>query len=377
MTVNPEAQRLADLFRRQAGSVIQRDSPLYSALLLRVADDVLGGGPTLELLCHRASERAGQALPLRLLASAHWLALAGSAPTLASHLPSTGGDGSEEGAWRAVTELIGTRASELDELLERPLQTNEPGRSQALISGLAAVAAATARPLRTLELGASAGLNLCWPDYRFDSDAGVLGDPHSQLRLTCAPWPRPLPKIQVAETRGCDAHPLDPEDPEDQLTLRSAVWADQPERLARLDAALAIAAQHPPLVERADALEWLEQIEPSPGTATVVFHSVVEQYLSHEQRGKLNTSMRQLINSATANAPVGWLSLERPQDQGAYGRAELRLALSPDPERHLLGHTSFHGSPVELDRRESRRWCEPSRLARRASVHRLRAASSR
>ncbi|MGI8556919.1 MAG: hypothetical protein ACR2ND_01200 [Solirubrobacteraceae bacterium] len=58
--------------------------------------------------------------------------------------------------------------------------------------------------------------------------------------------------------------------------------------------------------------------------------------------------MNELLAGTSADAPVAWLSLERPAGQGAYGMAELRLALSPDPVRRLLGHASYHGSPVAL-----------------------------
>lgn len=49
--------------------------------------------------------------------------------------------------------------------------------------------------------------------------------------------------VEVVQAHGCDAQPLDPRRPEDKLTLQSAVWADQPERFAALEAALAVAAE--------------------------------------------------------------------------------------------------------------------------------------
>ncbi|MGI8556918.1 MAG: DUF2332 family protein [Solirubrobacteraceae bacterium] len=49
--------------------------------------------------------------------------------------------------------------------------------------GFLATAAATRKPLRTLELGASAGLNLNWRHYRFESVAGWFGEPDSPVSL--------------------------------------------------------------------------------------------------------------------------------------------------------------------------------------------------
>lgn len=342
------SDRLAVLFRRQAASVIQRGSPLYVELLGRVGDNVHAGGVFLALLRSRAGELSGQALPLRLMAAFHRLALGGGAAALAAHLPSCGGAGDAEAAWQAMVDLVESNPHHLDVLLDAPLQTNEPGRSRALVTGFLAVAAATRLPLRVLELGASAGLNLNWPHYRFESGAGLVGDPGSPLRLSCAPWPTPLPALEVVEARGCDAHPLDPRRAEDRLTLRAAVWADQLARFGDLDAALDVADAHPPQVERSELLAWLDRVEAREGTATVVFHSVVEQYLDPAARAQLAAAMTRLLNGADARAPIAWLSLERAAGQGAYGLAELRLALSPDPQRRLLGHASYHGSALEL-----------------------------
>src|SRR5205823_5257960 len=56
--------------------------------------------------------------------------------------------------------------------------------------------------------------------------------------------------------------------------LRACVFADQPERLERLDAALAIAREHPPPLVEGDALSLLPDIlERVPaGMQPIVFH---------------------------------------------------------------------------------------------------------
>ncbi len=343
------ARRLAIRFGRQADSVIQRGSPLYTGLLRRLADDLLAGGPAWRLLERRASEPAGWALPLRLMACLHRLALSGAAPALAAHYPSTGGDGDRDAAWVALVGVLEAQRDTLDRLLDAPLQTNEPGRSSALVTGLLAVAAATGKPLRLFELGASAGLNLNWPRYRFDAGLWSLGAADAAVRLPCAAWPAEPPRLDLLEARGCDAQPLDARSPDARLTLRSAVWADQLDRLAQLDAALAEARRHPPAVERADAADWLERtVGPRAGAATVVWHSVLEQYLDADRLARMRRTLSDLLSGAPPDAPVAWLSLERPPGRGAYGLAEVRLAVSPDADQHVLGHASYHGSAVRL-----------------------------
>jgi hypothetical protein len=139
-------------------------------------------------------------------------------------------------------------------------------------------------PLRVLEIGSSAGLNLRWDRYRYDggADGTGFGPVNSPVRLTGgyhAPAPRLDVLAMVAERRGCDASPLDATAREDQLTLKSFVWPEQADRLARLDAALQVAERVPAPVDRADAGEWVEaqlaDDSAAAGTATVVFHSIV------------------------------------------------------------------------------------------------------
>jgi len=73
--------------------------------------------------------------------------------------------------------------------------------------------AATGLPLRLLEIGASAGLNLRWDHFPF-LDVPVT--------------------IRVAERRGCDLNPMDPTLDESRAALLCFVWPDQTERLQLL-----------------------------------------------------------------------------------------------------------------------------------------------
>jgi hypothetical protein len=87
---------------------------------------------------------------------------------------------------------------------------------------------------------------------------------------------------------------VDPRSEEGRLTLTSYVWADQLERLERLRAALAVASEVEAPVERAGAAGWTEArlAEPAPGTATVVFHSIVMQYLPVAERERFERALQ-------------------------------------------------------------------------------------
>jgi hypothetical protein len=114
----------------------------------------------------------------------------------------------------------------------------------------------------------------------------------------------------------------------------SYVWPDQLERLERLRGALAVAAEIDVPVERAAAPEWIEGrlAESAPRMATVVFHSVVMQYLSTGERESLERSVK--------DASVAWLRME-PADE----MADVRLWLGG--EDRLLARAGYHGDPVE------------------------------
>ena len=156
------SERLAAVLRQQETWCARLGSPLYAALLGAAAGDVEMGGPTLAVLAGHDDDPLGSALALRLLGAVHCLVLDGRAPALARHYPSAGGDAGPDGAWPAFRDLLEAQRDTVRTLVDRPVQTNEAGRSAALLGGFFTVARETGLPLRLLELGSSAGLNLRW-----------------------------------------------------------------------------------------------------------------------------------------------------------------------------------------------------------------------
>src|SRR5262249_38169107 len=156
---------------------------------------------------------------------------------------------------------------------------NEVGRSAALVPGFLTVAAATGLPLRLLEVGSSAGLNLRVDGYWYEQRGASWGDPDSGVRFVDL-WPDASPPLSVAGTiadrRGCDRDPIDATDPESTARLLSYVWPDQTDRFAMLRAALDVARRTPVTIDQVSVDDWLpaQLAEPVPGVATVVFHSV-------------------------------------------------------------------------------------------------------
>jgi hypothetical protein len=346
LDVREEALDIAELLRWQADACARLGSPLYGLLLERAADDFTAGGPVADVLRGHEDDPRWSMLALRLMGAVHRLVLAGDAPELAPYYPSAGGAASGESVWPAFRSVVGERREELRRLVDRPVQTNEVGRSAALLGGFLVVARETGLPLRLLEIGASAGLNLRWDRYRYESAAGVWGDAGSRVRFTDVFTGKAPPldvDARVVERAGCDRNPLDPTTEEGRLTVLAYVWADQLDRIRLLEAALAIAAAVPVRLERADAADWLDQrLTVDEGAATVLFHSIVVQYLERERRVHMRKRIEAVGAEATDAAPLAWVRMEP-----AGERADVRVTTWPGGEERLLATAGYHGRDVE------------------------------
>ena len=125
------------------------------------------------------------------------------------------------------------------------------------------------------------------------------------------------------------------------------MWPDQTERFRCWRPRSTWRADFPVTIDRADIPGWLaEQLdEPVPDRATVVFHSIVWQYLTDDERadGRGGTFARRR-QRATADAPLAWLRLEPAPD---LTHAELRLTTWPGGEERLLARATYHVGPVQ------------------------------
>src|SRR5215207_4014637 len=176
-----DATSVADLLRFQSEACRWVGSPLYEALLSRAAADYEAGGPTRRLLGGHEGDPKDSALGLRMMGAVNRLVLEGEAPALAERYRA--GDGDHERTWRAFRATLEERLAELRPLLERPVQTNEVGRCAALLPGFLDVAVRTGLPLRLLEVGASAGPNLDWSEYRYEVGGFARAPPGSPFRI--------------------------------------------------------------------------------------------------------------------------------------------------------------------------------------------------
>ena len=351
-------------FRTQAEACGRLGSPMYADLLGRVADAVGGPGGVdgvegevlRRVLVGHEDDPGPSGLALRLAGSVHRLVLQRRAGALATYYPSVGGTWEAEGGWAAFCELVATEPGAVREWLDRPPQTNEVGRAAGLLAGLLEVGRTSPLPVRLVEIGSSGGLNLLADRFCVvDTDGRAHGDPASPVRLEGGwsgpgPWTDPdLRWPEVVERRGSDVMPVDVATTAGRLALTAYVWPDMGARHERLRGALRLAEQTPVAVLEQSARDLVGGLELVEGTVTVLWHSVMWQYLDRAEQDDVTARIEALGAAATATAGFAHLALEparrRPEEDH-----EFWLALRRWPgagERQFLARSRGHGVPVD------------------------------
>jgi hypothetical protein len=348
--VNPA---LLDHFTEQAGFCEAFGSPFTARLVEALGRDLAAGGPTAALVADWPGSPRADAVSLRLAGALHAAALAGRDPALAAEYPAARPAWDAEAVWRTARAFLARERGWVADFVRSPPQTNETRRSIALLAGFLALAARFEQPFDMFELGASAGMNLCWDRFAYRTASWSWGGSSSPLIET--DWRGPPPPLdahpRVRSRAACDLNPLDLRKPEERLRLRAYIWPDQADRLARFDAAAALALAHDVRVERADAAEWLERrlAQRAPDALTVVYHSVFYQYPPRETRQRIAAALERAGGASAA--PLAWLRLE-PEAALGGPRNSVRFLVDlitwPGGERRTLATTDGHGRFVEV-----------------------------
>jgi hypothetical protein len=344
--------RLLRSLRLQAQICVGLGSPMYGDVLARVAADVEADGVFAGILAGHENDAGRLAVPLRLLGGLHRLALDGRASQLRRWYPSTGGQWDAEAAWPDIALAAADHAEQLRAALDQPPQTNEVGRAAALIGGLLTLSNRFALPIRLFEIGCSAGLNLRADHYRYRYPGGQWGPTDSPVVIDDA-WRGQLPPaaaLEIVERHGYDIAPLDATKRDGELTLLSYVWPDQPERLDRLRGAISIARRVPAQLQRRNAVDTVTGLSVGAGTLTVLWHSIMWQYLSAGDQAAVRAGIDALGSRARGDAPFAHLTLE-PQRRTPDAPVEfaVRARCWPGGDDTLLGVCSPHGPPVSWE----------------------------
>ena len=278
-------------------------------------------------------------VPLRLCGALHGLVLSGKAPELAQVYPPHAV--SDQRLGEAVSAALVDHAGHIDDWLNEAPQTNEVRRSAALIAAGHWLSGHFGLPIRLSELGASGGLNLMWDRFQLEAGRARLGPNNADLTLR-PDWTGPLPapaRPRVVERKGVDLNPVDATTPEGHLRLLAYLWPDQPERIARTEAAISVFDGQ---LAKGDAAAWLDErlARPQPGTLHLVYHTIAFQYFPRASQAQIQAAMEAAGAKATRDTPLAWLSMEA-DDQ--HPGAALTLRLWPEGQTLTLGRVDFHG----------------------------------
>lgn len=334
------ARRVIAAFRDQANSCRTLGSP-FTAELCDYLADALGNceNPVSKAVLGWQGDPSSGAdsVPLRLAGALHALVLTGADDALGRMYQQRRIDR------QLVLDALDRHGDFILNWLNSPPQTNEVARSAAIIAAARFLAGQVNLPIRALELGASAGLNLNFARYSLLDD-----DPDAALQL--APkWQGEIPRtpFQVVTAEGVDLRPVDPL--QDRLRLMAFCWADQDQRLARLKAALDMAREHRPRVTAGDAGPWLESqlAHLEQGHVTLVYHTVAAQYFPRDTLARCEAALTRAAESTGPDRVLAHVSMER---DGIGDGAALTLRLwDGRQQKWALGRADFHGRWIK--------WC--------------------
>jgi hypothetical protein len=218
--------------------------------------------------------------PLRLLGGLHYLVLGG------------------EATWEGLDGALATRGEFLARFAaEQPVQTNEVGRTAAVLRGIEALGRDR---VDLLELGTAGGL-LLYPDRYYDAS------------------------FEIVRRRGIDRNPIDVTTDDGARLLEAFVWPDQTDRIERLRAAIDVVRREPPELIQGDYVDVLEEHVQGQ---TLVMSCVTTMYLDDDRYAELVEKLR----------GVDWLSLEGPRGRRDYDGMQLVLN-----GRVLEEHVDYHG----------------------------------
>lgn len=300
----PDHGDLIEFYRSYGASSFADDEPAYAQVC-----EHLGEHPELVELIADHDPDAQQ--PNLLFAAVHYLLLGGLDHPLRDIYDGT----SSLPVAPLFADAVLSNRTAIDELLQNErTQTNEVGRSAVLALMLNDAYQRSEQPLAWIDLGASGGLNLNIDRFRIEYAMGersvATGPADAALHLKCDVRSGE-PGIssthaEIAWRVGVDRSPVQVADPDQARWLQACLWPSQPERHARMAAAIAVAQAHPQRIIGADAVDGVAQaLAEAPADAALVMTTTwVWYYLPEATKQAVLELLRD------SGRRVRWYSLE-------------------------------------------------------------------
>ncbi len=337
----------AEAFQSQVDYCTANDAPVTAAIVAAIAASASMNTATGAKILGWTGHPMFDALPLRITGGVHHLWRKGLVPELA---PLFDGSGTAETNATLMRAVFAKYDAALLPWLDGPPQTNEPGRSATLMTGLLEIVARHGPKLEILEIGSSAGLNLLIDRYRIDLPDISTGPSDSTVPLT-PDWRGPPPPAVVPDIvsiRGVDIAPVDATTEAGADRLLAYCWADHTQRFERLAHALALLRAHPPRLEQGDAPDWVETrlSEPQPaGTTRVLMHSIVWTYIAAKGQARITAAMEAAAVKATFERPLAWVQVEA--DRNVHQHVLTIRSWPGHDETVVVARAHAHGFWVE------------------------------
>jgi len=284
----------------------------------------------------------GDALALRLAGGLHAIIRRGEFETLGAYYGLHKAN-DDDVFIDEIMKLVALRDEELLPWLDNAPQTNEVARSSIIYAGLLVIADQFQMPISLYELGSSGGLNLQVAEFGYEFAGKKFGA--EQSGLTLAPtWEGALPPLStlhITGKRGCDLNPLSVAKDEDCEKLIAYLWPDQKARIKRVQAAIEIARKAPPLLDKADAADWVETEfanAQNEGSVKVLFHTIAQNYFPQSVKDRIEAAMKNAGSQATKDHPIAWLAFEFEGE----GDPNLSLQTWPGGKRQILALADPH-----------------------------------
>ncbi|TCC05322.1 DUF2332 domain-containing protein [Kribbella soli] len=322
---------LAQVYRRFGEVDALKISPLYARMAIALSESadalrVIEGAPP------------RRRHPTVVLAALHDLALSGQAPDLAAAFATANAANATAETTTAKTTTAKTTTATTDAagldvvgavavgvvrrvgslVLEvgagRKVRGDEGGRHAVLYPAVAEVARRVgAGSVGLIDVGRSAGLNLTVDRVGISYGNGQsLGDAGSAVQVSASVvGDGRVPSLampKVAARVVVDVEPVDVTDADEAHWLRACVPPDQVERLARLEAELALAEAAPPVLVRGGVVEVLPEAIASVPDEVLPVVITTWALSGLDLEGRLRFLQR--LDEAATRRPVAWVSVE-------------------------------------------------------------------
>ncbi len=359
-----DVEKLAERLLSFADTELRDYSPTYEQIVRGLAGDQA-------LLGRLAPLGEANRVPGLVLAAVHDIVLAEPDLALAAIYAGDPGD-----PWPPFAALLDERFDEVAAAITtRALQTNEVGRTTALVPALGIVCdrldADSQRPIALVDIGSSAGLNLLLDRYSYEylSPAGDVvaawGESQSPVHLSCTVIGGNVPALPVeplplASRLGIDLAPIDVRDDAAGRWLQACLWPDVPNRAGRLRGAVEVARSFPPTLLQGDVLEQLVPLlcELPSDVVPCIVSTWALAYLESNGRQQLYEQLSSLgedrdLALVTAEYPHVTPWLPRPDRQAAVeeGKGATLLGLTTwsggEPGREVLAWMQAHGQWID------------------------------